>query len=112
MFEQQQENGVGSEFGTTGASPIARARLATRCDIDWRVVELDYVAARLSLREMAKKHGCSHSAIANRAGRHGWVRCKVAAEDVLPWLKVTATNLGVVLTNQAERQFVCAAGVA
>jgi len=41
----------------------------------------------LSLRDMAKKHSCSHSAIANRAGRHGWVRCKVATDDVMHWLK-------------------------
>lgn len=45
-----------------------------RCnrEIDWRAVEADYRAGTLSLRQMADKHDCSHSAIANFAGRHGW----------------------------------------
>jgi hypothetical protein len=83
LFEQQRENEVGSGFDTRGACPIASARIATRFDIDWRAVEVDYVAAKLSPCEMAKRHGCSHSAIANRAARHGWVRCHVATEDVV-----------------------------
>ena len=31
-------------------------------------------ADRFSLRELAERHRCSHSAIANFAGRHGWTR--------------------------------------
>lgn len=45
-----------------------------RRDIDWRAIERDYRAASMSLRELAEKHGCSHSTIANFAGRHGWTR--------------------------------------
>jgi hypothetical protein len=55
----------------------ARVRFQRRRDIDWRAIEQDYHAYRagiLSLRELALKHGCSHSAIANFAGRHGWPR--------------------------------------
>ena len=54
-----------------------RVRLQRRRDIDWSAIERDYHAYRaglLSLRELALKHGCSHSAIANFAGRHGWPR--------------------------------------
>jgi hypothetical protein len=94
LYEQQQDNEVGSRFDTTGACPIESARIATRFDIDWRAVELDYVAAKLSLREMAKRHGCSHSAIANRAARERWLRCKVATEDVVRWLKVQGREPG------------------
>jgi hypothetical protein len=54
-----------------------RVRFQRRRDIDWPAIEQDYHAYRaglLSLRELALKHGCSHSAIANFAGRHGWPR--------------------------------------
>ena len=42
--------------------------------IDWQAIERDYLGGLLSLRELAEKHGCSHSTIANFAGRHGWTR--------------------------------------
>ena len=42
--------------------------------IDWLAIERDYRAGELSLRALAEKHGCSHSTIANFAGRHGWSR--------------------------------------
>jgi hypothetical protein len=45
-----------------------------RRDIDWGAIKVDYVADDLSLRELGRKYGCSHSAIANYAGRNGWVR--------------------------------------
>jgi uncharacterized protein YjcR len=45
-----------------------------RRDIDWAAIAQDYRAGLLSLREMAQKHGCSHSTIANWASRHGWSR--------------------------------------
>jgi hypothetical protein len=53
---------------------VPRVRFQRRRDIDWPVIEQDYRAGLLSLRELALKHGCSHSAIANFAGRHGWPR--------------------------------------
>lgn len=46
----------------------------TRATIDWRAVERDYRSGVFSLRALAAKHGCSHSAIANFAGAHGWSR--------------------------------------
>jgi len=56
-----------------GVSPPAPLRRRRR-DIDWNAIECDYRSASLSLRELAAKHGCSHSAIANFASRHGWTR--------------------------------------
>lgn len=41
---------------------------------DWEAVERDYRATNLTLRELADKHGCKHSAIANQAKRKGWTR--------------------------------------
>ena len=52
----------------------ARVRRTKRRDIDWHAIERDYRASVLSLRELALKHGCSHSTIANFASRHGWIR--------------------------------------
>jgi hypothetical protein len=51
-----------------------RQRLYRRRDIDWNAVERDYRTGTFSLRELAERHRCSHSAIANFAGRHGWIR--------------------------------------
>ena len=51
-----------------------RIRRIKRRDIDWNAIERDYRASPLSLRELALKHGCSHSTIANFASRHGWLR--------------------------------------
>ncbi|MDN3920079.1 hypothetical protein [Roseateles violae] len=45
-----------------------------RRDLDWSAIELDYRAGILSLRELGAKHRCSHSTIANLAGRKGWLR--------------------------------------
>jgi uncharacterized protein YjcR len=67
---------------TASSQPLLiRPELAKerRC-IDWSAIELDYRAGGMSLREMASKHGCSHSAIANFAGRHGWSRNAEADE--------------------------------
>jgi len=56
--------------GDGSPEPLRRRRR----DIDWSPIERDYRTGSLSLRELAAKHGCSHSAIANFAGRHGWTR--------------------------------------
>jgi len=55
-----------------------------RRDIDWCAVQSDYRAGSLSLREIAEKHGCSHSAIANRAARDAWTRDASLRSDCLP----------------------------
>jgi hypothetical protein len=53
---------------------VEEGRSVCRFNIDWTAVEQDYRQGPLSLRELACKHGCSHSAIANRADRLGWTR--------------------------------------
>jgi uncharacterized protein YjcR len=57
-----------------GESTFGRNNTADRAQIDWAAIERDYRGGAMSLRDMAHKHGCSHSAIANCAGRHGWKR--------------------------------------
>jgi len=65
-----------TDFDITPHLPVAdrRRENVPRLSIDWEAVERDYRAGTLSLRELSRKHGCSHSAIANRAGREGWTR--------------------------------------
>jgi hypothetical protein len=41
---------------------------------DWPAIERDYREGRLSLRQLAIGHCCSHSTIANKARRDGWRR--------------------------------------
>lgn len=45
-----------------------------RATPDWEAVERDYRATKLTLRELGAKHGCGHTAIANKAKRQGWSR--------------------------------------
>jgi len=60
--------------------PLRPARRLSRATpIEWSAVESDYRSGALSLRDMALKHGCSHSTIANHAGRKGWMRLRVAS---------------------------------
>jgi len=58
------------------ATQTARSRSFRRRNraIDWLAIERDYLSGQLSLRALGKKHGCSHSTIANFASRHGWRR--------------------------------------
>ncbi|MGN0924421.1 hypothetical protein [Ectopseudomonas mendocina] len=41
---------------------------------DWEAIERDYRAGVHSIREIASRHGCSHTAISKRAGAEGWTR--------------------------------------
>jgi hypothetical protein len=81
-----------NETGPPGA--LSAHQTAPRFNIDWRGIEMDYVAGKLSLREMARKHGCSHSAIANHAGRCGWSRSDVTSDGVLPLLNAYSHAAG------------------
>lgn len=48
--------------------------MATTPTIDWELIERDYRAGLLSVREIASAHGVSHVAIGKRAKRDGWER--------------------------------------
>lgn len=41
---------------------------------DWEAIERDYRAGLLSVREIAVRHGCTHTAINKRAKVDGWAR--------------------------------------
>lgn len=42
--------------------------------IDWEAIEREYRAGQLSVSEIARQHGVSHTAINKRAKRDGWLR--------------------------------------
>lgn len=42
--------------------------------VDWELVERDFRAGIMSLREMGELHGCTEGAIRKRAKRDGWTR--------------------------------------
>ena len=50
----------------------APAKKAARAD--WEAVERDYRAGKLTLREMAAKHGCTNGRICQVAKEKGWTR--------------------------------------
>jgi len=45
-----------------------------RKQIDWERVEVEYRAGKLSLREIARQHGCTDTAVRKRAKAEGWER--------------------------------------
>jgi hypothetical protein len=42
--------------------------------VDWATVEREYRLGQLSLRDLAKAHGCHETAIRRRARKYGWTR--------------------------------------
>lgn len=42
--------------------------------IDWEAIEREYRAGQLSVREIARQHGASHTAINKRAKADGWTK--------------------------------------
>lgn len=48
--------------------------MARRSDIDWDAIERDYRIGKLTLREMAAKHGVAESSVSLKAKQLGWAR--------------------------------------
>lgn len=56
-----------------GSSPAHRSKPQGK-RVDWEAVERDYRAGKLTLREMATKHGCTNGRICQVAKERHWVR--------------------------------------
>lgn len=63
---------------------------------DWELIERDYRAGILSVREIAASHGVSHPAILKRAKRDGWDR------DLAPRIQARADALVTKMAVTAE----------
>lgn len=48
--------------------------MAERKSVDWEVVEREFRAGQLSIREIARQHGATDTAIRKRAKAKGWAR--------------------------------------
>lgn len=75
---------------------------------DWEAIEREYRAGQLSVSEIGRQHGVSHTAINKRAKKEGWtrdltakVRQEVSARLVSP--EVSATNAREAIELAATR---------
>lgn len=64
--------------------------------VDWDLIERDYRVGIKTVRQIAKEHGVSHTAIAKRAEKFGWARdmkekVQVAAEAIVATALVAKT---------------------
>ena len=65
----------------------AQIAARSRSDADWEAVEREYRAGQLSIREIGRLHGVSHTAIAKRARKEGWsqnLAARVRKEEPSP----------------------------
>lgn len=63
-------------------------------DIDWQSIELHFRAGIRSVRDIAKEHNISHTAINKKAGAEGWVRdlsakIKAKAQEIVSKAEVS-----------------------
>lgn len=70
------KSGTADQSSVTDAGCDDRRSTWRQHPIDWHAIEPEYFSGLLSLREIAMKHRCSHSAIANFARLHGWTEAK------------------------------------
>ncbi len=81
--------------------------------VDWEAIERDYRAGSLSIREIAGRYGCSHTAIGKRATAEGWARdlkAKIRAKaDVLVSKREVSSQVSTVSTAspvETEQQII------
>ncbi len=56
---------------------IRRGRRAP--DVDWEAIEADYRCGQLTIRQIAEKHNCTKTRIAQHAAKLGWTQDKTRA---------------------------------
>lgn len=79
-----------------------------RKHIDWEAIEVEYRAGQMSVIEIARQHGISHTAINKRAKANGWVRdlsakVRQAAEAKLVSSEVSGINVRETVDAAARR---------
>ena len=81
--------------------------MAKRKQYDWEAIEREYRAGALSIREIARQHGCSDPAIIKRAKKHGWKRD--LTEKVRKQVSAKLVSTEVSTANVSEDEIVDAA---
>lgn len=70
--------------------------------VDWLKIKTEYVTTQISTRDLAKKHGLSHSQIARRSSKEGWASLRETARNETETLCVQKT-IQAVSAFQADR---------
>ena len=63
-----------SAVDPAGTPTPTKQKTAKRRKVDWDAVERDYRTGKFTLRELADKHGCSHTAVAKHIKDGGWTQ--------------------------------------
>lgn len=87
--------------------------MASKQAFDWEAIERDYRAGLLSVREIAGRHGCTHTAINKRARADGWARdlkakIKAKAEAMVSRREVSSevSRVSTVSPVETEQQII------
>ncbi len=76
---------------------------------DWEAIERDYRAGLLSVREIAGRHGCTHTAIGKRAKAEGWgrdLKAKIRAKADALVSRREVSRVSTVLPVETEQQII------
>ncbi len=76
---------------------------------DWEAIERDYRAGLLSVREIAGRHGCTHTAIGKRAKAEGWgrdLKAKIRAKADALVSRREVSRVSTVLPVKTEQQII------
>lgn len=77
-----------------------------RPPVDWERIESEYRAGQLSVREIAKIGGISHTAIQKRAKAGGWVQDLTARVKAAVANKLVANEVATPASKAADREAV------
>ena len=91
----------------TKKAPVKKAP-AKRPSYDWESIEREYRAGQLSVVEIGRQYGCSHTAINKRAKKEGWARdlTKRVRQEAATRLvsdEVSEANAQTAIDNAAAR---------
>jgi len=78
--------------------------MGKRKTYDWEAIEREYRAGQLSIREIARQHGCSAPAITQRAKRHGWRRDLTA--EVRKRVNANLVNANINTSNATDEEII------
>ncbi|WP_374288881.1 hypothetical protein [Pseudomonas fluvialis] len=76
---------------------------------DWEAIERDYRAGLLSVREIAGRHGCTHTAIGKRAKAEGWgrdLKAKIRAKADALVSRREVSRVSTVSPVETEQQII------
>jgi len=76
---------------------------------DWEAIERDYRAGLLSVREIAGRYGCTHTAINKRARADGWgrdLKVKIRAKADALVSRREVSRVSTVLPVETEQQII------